>query len=138
MRRRWIVAAFVLACAMAAVIWGIAHLSSITSRVVVTCEIADASVENVRWIEERREVYVDPSLLPGERGHASLGPSLSPRRGHLAFDLVLDGGRVALHTRNAVTIAPGETKQIRLLPETAVEHPSLPSREAGGAATRPE
>lgn len=125
MRARLMLAAFAASCGIAAIVCGIGYLHSITSHVVVSCEIGNASVENVRWVEDDGERYLARSLLPGERAYTSLGPSSSPRRGHLTFDLVLDGGRVVLHTRNAVTIEPGDTQTLRLVPETAVDHALL-------------
>jgi hypothetical protein len=125
MTARWLLAASIASCGIAGVIAFGWYMHSIRSTVIVACETGGASIENLRWVEARREVYVAQSLLPGERGRAALGSSPSPRRGHLVFDLVVGGGRVVLRTRDAIRIAPGETKHVALSPRTAVDHALL-------------
>lgn len=98
--------------------------------------VPDATVENIRWEPRSSDtVYSAATLKTGETSKdIPIMEKDAGETGTVAFDLVVEGNRLALVARQEFTAVEGETSTFTLTPEMKVYNPLL-EREQGELAS---
>ncbi|MBI5531179.1 MAG: hypothetical protein HY898_00585 [Deltaproteobacteria bacterium] len=108
--------------------------SACGTEITVKNSVPSATLENVRWVTESGTVYTpsDQHLLPGQESKPVTIPEPDQdATGHLEFELLVEGRKVALKTDNVFRSVLGESTAFEVWPKTAARNPLASSATSG-------
>ena len=104
------------------------------TEVSIKNSVPRATLENVRWITEGGEVFspTDEHLLPGQASKPiTISEPNESALGHLEFELILEGRKVALATDQRYKAKQGDSMTFDVTPQTTARNP-LASQPTSG------